>query len=67
MGVPEIISQTKQRSSVRWLYPRSIHNNIAIFSSWVIPEINTQQTMIFSSWAIPEINIQQFMGYSRNQ
>ncbi|KAL4287059.1 hypothetical protein AHAS_Ahas19G0148300 [Arachis hypogaea] len=51
VGFPEINIQQQTRSSVCGLYPRSILNNTVIFSSWVIPEINTQQ----------------FVGYSRNQ
>ncbi|KAL4306561.1 hypothetical protein AHAS_Ahas16G0190600 [Arachis hypogaea] len=43
VGFPEINIQQQTRSSVRGLYPRSILNNTVIFSSWVIPKINTQQ------------------------
>ncbi|KAL4316570.1 hypothetical protein AHAS_Ahas15G0298300 [Arachis hypogaea] len=72
VGVLEINTQTKQRSSVcgfsrdqytiaqrssvRGFFPRSAHNSTAILSSWVIPEINTQRN-----------NDPQSVGYTRDQ
>ncbi|KAL4329028.1 hypothetical protein AHAS_Ahas13G0259100 [Arachis hypogaea] len=52
VGVPEINTQIKQRSSVCEFFRDQYTTNM-IFSSWVIPEINTQQTTILISWVSP--------------